>query len=176
MVYSNKLINGKICLKALIVVQVKIWRKSDQRLAEENERRDPCEMFYAAEVDVSWCPVCCMLSAKESKRGRHQAFKGLVHRFSFFFWCHTSLKGDCPAHSPPALWRPGKLAAVSQTASQLQFHLGLRFWQWHALLLVTQSFLTLCNPMDYSLPGSSVQGIFQSILERVAIPFSKVSS
>ena len=31
--------------------------------------------------------------------------------------------------------------------------------------------------MDYSLPGSSVQGVFQaSILERVAIPFSRGSS
>ena len=27
---------------------------------------------------------------------------------------------------------------------------------------VTQSCLTLCNPMDYSFPGSSVHGIFQA--------------
>ena len=33
-----------------------------------------------------------------------------------------------------------------------------------------QSCLTLCNPVDCSLPGSSVQGIFQTrILEWVAI-------
>ena len=33
---------------------------------------------------------------------------------------------------------------------------------------------TLCNPMDYSLPGSSVHGIFQArILEWVAMPFSR---
>ena len=32
---------------------------------------------------------------------------------------------------------------------------------------------TLCDPMDCNLPGSSIQGIFQTrILERVAIPFS----
>ena len=32
---------------------------------------------------------------------------------------------------------------------------------------------TLCNPMDYSLPGSSVHGILQArILEWVAISFS----
>ena len=39
---------------------------------------------------------------------------------------------------------------------------------------VAQSYLTLCNPMDCSLPGSSVHGIFQArILEWVAISFSK---
>ena len=44
-------------------------------------------------------------------------------------------------------------------------------------VLVPQSCLTLCNPMDCRLPGSSVHGIFQArILEWVAIPFSKGSS
>ena len=39
-----------------------------------------------------------------------------------------------------------------------------------------QSCLTLCNSVDYSLPGSSVHGIFQArILEWVAIPFSRGS-
>ena len=38
---------------------------------------------------------------------------------------------------------------------------------------VAQSCLTLCDPMDCSLPDSSVHGIFQaSILEWVAIAFS----
>ena len=40
-------------------------------------------------------------------------------------------------------------------------------------MLVTQSYPTLCDPMDCSLPGSSVHGILQArILEWVAIPFS----
>ena len=35
----------------------------------------------------------------------------------------------------------------------------------------------LCDPMDYSLPGSSVHGIFQAIvLEWIAISFSSGSS
>ena len=39
---------------------------------------------------------------------------------------------------------------------------------------VTQSCPTLCDPMDCSLPGSSVHGIFQSrVLEWVAISFSR---
>ena len=37
---------------------------------------------------------------------------------------------------------------------------------------VTQSCLTLCDPMDYSLSGSSVHGIFQArVLKWVAISF-----
>ena len=44
-------------------------------------------------------------------------------------------------------------------------------------VLVSQWCLTLCNPMDCSLPGSSVHGILQArILEWVAILFSKGSS
>ena len=40
-------------------------------------------------------------------------------------------------------------------------------------VLVTQSCLTLCDPMDCSPPGSSVHGISQAkILEWVAIFFS----
>ena len=37
-----------------------------------------------------------------------------------------------------------------------------------------QSCPTLCDPLDYSLPGSSVHGILQArILEWVAMPFSR---
>ena len=42
---------------------------------------------------------------------------------------------------------------------------------------VAQLCLTLCDPMDCSLPGFSVHGIFQAkILEWVAISFSRGSS
>ena len=42
---------------------------------------------------------------------------------------------------------------------------------------VAQSCLTLCDPMDCSLPGSSVHGIFQArVLEWGAISFSRASS
>ena len=45
------------------------------------------------------------------------------------------------------------------------------------LCLVIQLCLTLCNPMDCNLPGSSVHGILQArILEWVAMPFSRGSS
>ena len=49
---------------------------------------------------------------------------------------------------------------------------GRFFTTWAPRLL--QSCLTLCNPMDYSLPGSSVHGISQArILEWVAVSSSR---
>ena len=46
-------------------------------------------------------------------------------------------------------------------------------WKWKWLSLCP----TLCDPMDYSPPSSSVHGILQArILEWVAIPFSRGSS
>ena len=52
---------------------------------------------------------------------------------------------------------------------------GLRFTE--ISVLVTQSCPALCNPMDCSLPGSSVCGLLQArILEWIAIPFSRGSS
>ena len=42
---------------------------------------------------------------------------------------------------------------------------------------VAQSYPTLCDPIDCSLPGSTIHGIFQArILEWVAISFSRRSS
>ena len=44
-------------------------------------------------------------------------------------------------------------------------------------MLVTQLCLTLCDPIDYTPPGSSVHRILQArILEWFAIPFSRESS
>ena len=52
-----------------------------------------------------------------------------------------------------------------------------KFIYLNSCVLVTQSCLSLCNPMDSRLPGSSIREILQaSILEWVAIPFSRGSS
>ena len=70
---------------------------------------------------------------------------------------------------------------------QLQLHLAYCSFPWEALPLIfsqlvwvyaksLQSCLTLCNPMNCSLQGSSVHGIFQArTLKWVAISFSKRS-
>ena len=64
-----------------------------------------------------------------------------------------------------SLWKPrwnriSKLKIIFETESE-----------------VAQSCLTLCNPMDCSLPGFSIHGIFQErVLKWVAISFSRRSS
>ena len=52
------------------------------------------------------------------------------------------------------------------------FYVRLSFFSVCVCLLATQSCPTLCDPMDYSLSGSSVHGILQAkVLEYVAISF-----
>ena len=50
-------------------------------------------------------------------------------------------------------------------------------WRLYMSAQLLKLCLTLCDPMDCSLPGSSVHGIIQArILERFAMPFSWGSS
>ena len=81
-----------------------------------------------------------------------------------------------PFSSPGNLPDPGTESASSalQVVSQLNKYL---IPQSESESEVTQSCLTLCDPMYCSLPGFSVHGIFQGrILEWVAVPFSRGSS
>ena len=115
-------------------------------------------------------------------------------------WLHVLNESDTAGHSLEYLSWPGLRGAASLLhlfQSVLDFPLkccnfpwGLyacTFWskwnhsrvsplelswllQYYCCCLVAQSFLTLCDPMDCSPPGSSVRGISQArILQRVAI-------
>ena len=56
-------------------------------------------------------------------------------------------------------------------SSENSLHTGVR------KVKATQLCQTLCDPLDYSRPGSSVHGILQArILKWVVIPFSRGSS
>ena len=58
-----------------------------------------------------------------------------------------------------------------------QTHRSWDFKSWATVCLVAQSCLTLCNPMDRSLPGFSVHGILQARrLDSAAISSSRGSS
>ena len=71
----------------------------------------------------------------------------------------------------------GLLAANTVSRNGLGFVKVVRhLCSWHSVIvLVTQLCQTPCDLMDFSLPGSSVHGIFQArILEWFAISFSSV--
>ena len=80
-----------------------------------------------------------------------------------------------PFPSPRESFRPRDRTQVSHIVDR-------RFIIWATrecrIMCVSHSSCpTLCNPIDYSLLGSSVHGILQSrILEWVSIPFSRESS
>ena len=63
-----------------------------------------------------------------------------------------------------------------ESCSMQPFQIGLFHVCVCVFCLATQVFLTLCDPMDCSPPGSSVHGILQArILQWVAISFSRAS-
>ena len=70
-----------------------------------------------------------------------------------------------------------RLAKVHKTKAQKQIKSQNPGISLKGSVLVAHLCRTLCDPMDCSLPGSSVHGIFQArILEQVAMPFSTGSS
>ena len=76
-------------------------------------------------------------------------------------------------------WTTARLAPVSMGFFRQEYWSGLLFpssvikYEVSEVSEITQSCLTLIDPMDCSLPGSSVCGIFQAkVLEWVAISFS----
>ena len=68
----------------------------------------------------------------------------------------------------------GKWPSVNHARKSVHFQALLKSYCY---CLVSKSCPTLCNPVDYSPPGSSVYGVLQAkILEWVAMPFSRGSS
>ena len=89
----------------------------------------------------------------------------LLSRFSSVRLCATP---ETAAHQAPRPWdSPGKNTAVG-------CHFLLQCMKLKSESEVAQSCLTPSDPMDCSLPGSSVHGIFQArVLEWGAITFSE---
>ena len=84
-------------------------------------------------------------------------------------WC---LKVGCLA-----VLKWSSTGSPTHTSSLFICECGVHFSVCIHMCLVTQSCPNLCNPMDCSLPGSSIHGIILArILEQVAISFSRGSS
>ena len=99
-------------------------------------------------------------------------------------WPHKRLTQTCLWVSRSLQWRRGSVVACCRvggtecsSARMGSFEGGHHYLHYlhHSLESeVAYLCLTLCNPMDCSLPGSSVHGIFQArVLEWVAISFSR---
>ena len=90
------------------------------------------------------------------------------------------LLGASPAPQPHGLFQvPGPFSATSAYMPFTSRTQGSCAWQVYACVHAKSLELhpTLCDPMDYSLPGSSVHGFLQArIQEGVAMPSSKGSS
>ena len=77
------------------------------------------------------------------------------------------------------LWSKTMLLKFSTHTNYLEILLKCKFWfSWSGLCAKSlQSYLTFYDPVDCSLPGSSVHRVFQArILDRVAISYSRGSS
>ena len=112
---------------------------------------------------LSWVRVC--LYFRKFMLGRCLCLGDTTHAslaFSLFVYGSSY---------PARLWLPIKHGCI------FFFNLvSILGHVWVHVYSVSNSCPTLCNLMDYSLPSSSVHGIFQAgILEWVAIPFSRGS-
>ena len=90
-------------------------------------------------------------------------------------WVHMSSpsRSPLPPPSPPA---PSRSSLWILETIYL-FTLFLQSLSRSVVVLVAQSYPTLCDPTDCGPPGSSVHGILQEgILEWTAIPFCRGSS
>ena len=106
-------------------------------------------LYISYQVSVCCCCCCCVASVVSDSVRPHR-------------WQPTRL---------PRPWNsPGKNTGVG-------CHFLLQCMKVKSESEVAQSWLTLHDHMDCSLPGSSVHGIFQArVLEWVAITFSKLVS
>ena len=94
------------------------------------------------------------------------------------YTCHTHLTLHLPRPPPQPLLHnhPSPCHPITSGKAKRAPSLpdGLTTWLDTCVCLVAQACPTLCDPMDCSLSGASVHGIFQPrILEWVAISFSR---
>ena len=119
-----------------------------------------------------------IVNRSESKAmGRKRKRRGILIRKNELTWgihfTHTHTHTHTQTHT---LWEGSYMESFLK---DLLIKWKDNYVMWHCCCccVVTRSNPTLCDPIDYSLPGSSVHGIFQArILKWVAISFSRGSS
>ena len=107
----------------------------------------------------------------------------VIHHISWKTKAEEEDSGVQPRGSPALLllaawlWENTVCAHVSLSVSEAVVTRVSQMLWISCCCLVVQSCLTLCDPVDYSPPGSSVHGILQArMLEWIAMPLSRGSS
>ena len=109
---------------------------------------------------------------EETRNHNIVTWKALLFTFPPYLGLH-SLLTSIPQQPFSRLWSQISLDLNPAFTTWLLYHLVQDEWMNE----VAQLCSTLCDPMDCSLPGSSVHGIFQAmVLEWIAISFSRRSS
>ena len=113
------------------------------------------------------CSTPASLSITNSRNSLKLTSIKLVMPSSYLILCHPLL---LPLPIPPSIRVFSKWVNSShEVAKILEFQFQHQSFQW-MWSEIAQSCPTLCNPMNCSLPDSSIHGIFQaSVLEWVAI-------
>ena len=99
----------------------------------------------AVELHVGWCPY----SPPQSPRSEQWLLKSPLSADL----CPTWRSAGSKTHTAESCFLKNTTACDDQ--------LSRTFWDCVCVSSVAQLCLTLCNPMDYGLPGSSAYGIFQ---------------
>ena len=111
-----------------------------------------------------WCPTLCNpMDCSPPGSSVHRVLQARILEWVAFPFSRGSSK---PRGRTQVSCTAGRFITTSTT-----WEAPYQGWSG---MLVTQSCQTLCDPIDCSLPGSSVHGIFQAIvLEWIAISFSR---
>ena len=127
-------------------------------------------MCVGAELLQS-CPTTCDSRDRSPKRSTvHRILEARI--LGYWVGCIVLLQGSFPTQGS----NPGSLCLLHWQADSLPLTPPGKPYNRMKVLLI-QSCLTLCNPIDCSLPGSSVHGILQArIPVWVAMPFSRGTS
>ena len=128
--------------------------------------------------NIWWCDLCKLLDSVSIRF--LQQFKGLIwlteNIFLYCCCCCCLVRSIVSDSVRPHRWQPTRLPRPWDSPGKstgVGCHFLLQCMKVKSEREVTQSYLTLSDPMDCSQPGSSIHRIFQArVLEWGAIAFS----
>ena len=136
---------------------------------------------------LEWVAMPSSRGSSQPRDRTHVYFVSCINRWILYHWSHqesqnnswmiTQLIGGRTRIQTWALYIASVTPTYDFCSRQPAWFVSTTRVGLESESEVAQSCPTLCDPMDCSLPGSSVHGIFQArVLEWIAISFSRGSS